>query len=85
MSKKTLRLLAIVFILIGVCFCIGLLAFQYFHCVDVFNTTHKGAEFASAYKYFLQVSKGAIAISISSAFIMISLGIYFFVRSRKTK
>ena len=58
------RSIGIFLIAAGSLFCCGLLAFQYLHCADVWNNTHKGKEYASALAYFFEVSKGAMAIAM---------------------
>lgn len=58
------KLAGIVCIVLGIALCAGLIAFQYHHCLDMWNNTHKGQEYASALVYFFAVSKGAVCIAV---------------------
>ncbi len=58
------KLSGIVCIILGIVLCTGLIAFQYNHCADMWSSTHKGKEYASALVYFFSVSKGAVCIAV---------------------
>ena len=73
-SRIALRTIAVILIVLGIAFCIGFIAFQYFHCVDIWNTSHKSQEFASASEYFFAVSKGAILIALVGGSIPVIVG-----------
>ena len=57
------RRVGILLIVVGIMFCCGLIAYQYQHCVYMWNNEHKAQMYASVLDYFFAVSKGAIAIS----------------------
>ena len=81
MSKKALRILSLVLILLGIICCIVLITAQFLHCYEVVNTEFKGKEY-TVFSYFLEVSKGAILLSVSVGIIFISAGIFSFFRSK---
>ena len=81
MSKKALRILSLVLILLGIICCIILITAQFLHCYEVVNTEFKGKEY-TVFSYFLEVSKGAILLSVSVGIIFISAGIFSFFRSK---
>ena len=82
MSKKTLRILSLVLMLLGLMCCITILTIQFLHCNEVVNTEFKGNEY-SVFEYFFKVSKGAIALAISSGIIFVSAGLFLNIRSKK--
>ena len=82
MSKKTLRILSLVLILFGIICCIVLITAQFLHCYEVVNTEFKGKEY-TVFSYFLEVSKGAILLSVTVGIIFISAGIFSYFRSKK--
>ncbi|MBO5913757.1 MAG: hypothetical protein J6Q72_00265 [Clostridia bacterium] len=82
MSKKALRILSLVLILLGIICCIVLITAQFLHCYEVVNTEFKGKEY-TVFSYFLEVSKGAILLSVTVGIIFISAGIFSYVRSKK--
>lgn len=82
MSKKTLRILSLVLILLGIVCCISIFAIQFLHCNEVVNTEFKGDEY-TAFEYFLEVSKGAIVLSITSGIIFVSAGVFAYIRAKK--
>ena len=82
MSKKALRILSLVLILSGMISCIVLITAQFLHCYEVVNTEFKGKEY-TVLSYFLEVSKGAILLSVTVGIIFISAGIFSYFRSKK--
>lgn len=58
------KLAGIACTVLGVALCAGLIAFQYNHCTDIWNNTHKGKEYASVLVYFFAVSKGAVLVAV---------------------
>jgi uncharacterized membrane protein YecN with MAPEG domain len=82
MSKKALRILSLVLILLGIICCIVLITAQFLHCYEVVNTEFKGKEY-TVFSYFLEVSKGAILLSVTVGIIFISAGIFSYFRSKK--
>ena len=60
--------------ILGVVLCVGLITFQYNHCVDMWNNTYKNREYASAQEYFFEVSNGAIFISVVAGVILVITG-----------
>ena len=60
--------------ILGVVLCVGLITFQYNHCVDMWNNTYKNREYASAQEYFFEVSNGAIFISVVAGVILVMTG-----------
>ncbi len=64
----------IICIILGVILCVGLIAFQYNHCVDMWNNSYKKQEYTSAMEYFLEVSNGAIFISVEAGVILVITG-----------
>ena len=82
MSKKALRILSLVLILLGIICCIVLITAQFVHCYEVVNTEFKGTEY-TVFSYFLEVSKGAILLSVTVGIIFISAGIFSYFRSKK--
>ena len=82
MSKKALRILSLVLILLGIICCIVLITAQFLHCYEVVNTEFKGKEY-TVFSYFLEVSKGAILLSVSVGIIFVSAGIFSYFRSKK--
>lgn len=81
MSKKALRILSLVLILLGIICCIVLITAQFLHCYEVVNTEFKGKEY-TVFSYFLEVSKGAILLSVTVGIIFISAGIFSYFRSK---
>jgi len=81
MSKKTLRILSLVLMLLGIICCITILTIQFLHCNEVVNTEFKGDEY-TVFEYFLKVSKGAIALAITSGIIFVSAGLFLNIRSK---
>ncbi len=81
MSKKTLRILSLVLMLLGIICCITILTIQFLHCNEVVNTEFKGDEY-TVFEYFLKVSKGAIAWAITSGIIFASVGLFLNIRSK---
>lgn len=81
MSKKALRILSLVLILLGIICCIVLITAQFLHCYEVVNTEFKGKEY-TVFSYFLEVSKGAIALAITSGIIFVSAGLFLNIRSK---
>jgi len=69
------KVTGIICIVLGVILCVGLIAFQYNHCVNMWSNTHKGQEYASALEYFFAVSKGAICIAVIGGAIFMFEGI----------
>ncbi len=82
MSKKALRILSLVLMLLGIICCITIITIQFLHCNDVVNTEFKGNEY-TVFEYFLEVSKGAIVFSITSGIIFVSAGLFVYIRSKK--
>ena len=82
MSKKALRILSLVLILLGIICCIVLITAQFLHCYEFVNTEFKGKEY-TVFSYFLEVSKGAILLSVTVGIIFISAGIFSYFRSKK--
>ena len=68
------KVAGIICIILGVVLCVGLITFQYNHCVDMWNNTYKNREYASALEYFFEVSSGAIFISIAAGAIPVIYG-----------
>ena len=58
-----IRLVGILLIVVGIVFFCSLIAYQYQHCVYMWNYEDKAEAYASALDYFFAVSKGAIAIA----------------------
>ncbi len=81
MSKKILRILSLVLMLLGIICCITILTIQFLHCNEVVNTEFKGDEY-TVFEYFLKVSKGAIALAITSGIIFVSAGLFLNIRSK---
>ncbi len=84
MTKKQSKLYAILFVLFGILWCASLLIAQFIHCYDFVNTEIKGKEY-TAFEYFLEVSGAAIAFSITTGIIFVSIGIFLYIHSRKIK
>ncbi len=81
MTKKTLRILSLVLMLLGIICCITILTIQFLHCNEVVNTEFKGDEY-TVFEYFLKVSKGAIALAITSGIIFVSAGLFLNIHSK---
>ena len=79
---KILRTAGVLLITLGIGFCGGLILYQYLHCADFWQNSHKSAQYASALEYFFAVSKGAIIISLFGGAIPVIAGIHLLVRSR---
>ena len=82
MSKKALRILSLVLILLGIICCIVLITAQFLHCYEVVNTEFKGKEY-TVFSYFLEVSKGAIVFSVATGAIFVSAGLFAYICSKK--
>lgn len=82
MSKKTLRILSLVLILLGIICFITIITIQFLHCYEIINIEFKGNEY-TAFEFFLKVSKGAIALAITAGIIFVSAGLFLNVRSKK--
>lgn len=84
-SLKTLffRISGILLILLGIALCVYLIAGQYQHCAEIWNTTYKAQEYASALEYFFAVSKGAIFIGIAVGCIPVLAGSLLLVNAHK--
>ena len=68
------KVAGVICIILGIVLCVGLITFQYNHCVEMWNNTYKNQEYASAMEYFLEVSNGAIFISIAVGVIPVITG-----------
>ena len=75
------KAVGIISIILGVVLCVGLITYQYIHCVDMWNNTYKNREYTSALEYFLEVSNGAIFISVAAGVILVITGGGFLGRS----
>ena len=64
----------IISVILGVVLCAGLITYQYAHCIDMWKNTHKQQEFVSALEYFLEVSGGAIFISVVAGAVLVITG-----------
>ena len=64
----------ILLLILGVTLCVGLIAFQYLHCVDMWQSD-KTMLFDSATDYFFEVSTGAIIASVLLGCIPVITGI----------
>ena len=80
--SKVLRIVGFLLIALGIGFCGGLILYQYLHCADFWQNSHKSAEYASALEYFFAVSKGAIIISLFGGAIPVIAGIHLLDKSR---
>ena len=78
---KGRKIVGIICIILGIVFCVGLIASQYIHCVDMWNSTYKNQEYASALEYFFDVSTGAILISVAVGAILAIAGGWLWKRS----
>ena len=79
---KTTKIWGTLLIVLGAAICFGLIAFQYQHCVNMWSTTYKGQEYATALEYFFAVSKGAILISVVAGSIPALSGIILCIISK---
>lgn len=70
--RKTAGMLLIV---IGCLIAVGLIAYQYCHCVDMWSSEFKWRTFDSFFAYFFSVSKGAILLSLTIGLTAVSAGI----------
>lgn len=68
------KIAGITCVILGVVLCVGLITYQYIHCVDMWNNTYKNQEYASALEYFFEVSNGAIFISVVAGVILVITG-----------
>ena len=68
------KIAGITCVILGVVLCVGLITYQYIHCVDMWNNTYKNQEYASALEYFFEVSNGAIFISVAVGVAMVITG-----------
>ena len=62
-SKRFLKVSGIILIILGVVICAGLIVYQYLHCVAMWNSD-KSMLYDSAMDYFIEVSTGAMLISL---------------------
>ena len=82
MTKKKLEVYSIFFMLFSILWCAFLLVKQFIHCYNFVNTEIKGKEY-TAFEYFLEVSGGCIAFSITTGVIFASIGVFLYIRSKK--
>ena len=68
------KVAGIICIILGVVLCVGLITYQYIHCVDMWNNTYKNQEYASVLEYFFEVSNGAIFVSAAAGVILVITG-----------
>jgi len=71
LRKKSIGILLIV---LGILICLGLITYQYLHCVNMWHSD-KSMVFSSAAHYFFEVSSGAIMVSVLSGGIPVIAGI----------
>ncbi len=75
------KVAGIISVILGVVICVGLITYQYIHCVDMWNNTYKNREYASVLEYFFEVSNGAIFISVAAGAIPVITGGWLLGRS----
>ena len=71
------KILGIVLILVGIAFCVFMIATQYNHCSERWssNIDGKADQFATADEFFWAVSKGAVLIAVFGGFFLAAAGI----------
>lgn len=81
LPKTTQRIVGIVLIVFGCFLCIGMVVFQYLHCVQMWNNEFKMYTFSSVTEYFFAVSKGAILFAVVCGIIPAVTGGWLIKRS----
>ena len=75
-SRDLKRLAGTLLIVIGIVLCCGLTTYQYLHCAEMYHLeAYKTQMYDSVLDYFLEVSMGAIIISVLCGGVLVTSGI----------